>query len=183
MPAIQWARDLMTALKNTGTGEDKLEIIRAAMLERYNDRLNARLAKDHPDRHLTALEAVAALEAAHAEDPHRVPDLTLEKARQLTNTGTYTELPPPKHAAELLPPPPEGPAPDRVILPPEGPMAAPPKVLAGVTSLSGDVNTVGPKPIVKGDDGRTARQGSMKAPGKTAGMPAADAVGAGHGSG
>ncbi len=138
MQPIHWAAGLARELKKTGTGEGKLDAVRRAMAARFADPAHAHKDARHPDRHLTAMEAVDVLRAAGAGE------VTIAKALSLAETGVWA---PPKPAAAELPEPPEGPAPVRVRQPepevtvPEG------DPFAGVMDLGADVATVGPKPV------------------------------------
>jgi hypothetical protein len=112
---IRWAADLVRELKRTGTGEAKLDVVRAAMRERFDAGRLADLPPDHPGRHLTAEEAVAVL------DGHELTagSVTCEKARALARVGVYVEPPaaaPARPVEDLLPPPPGGTA-DRTAEP------------------------------------------------------------------
>ncbi len=95
------------------------------------------LPPDHPDRHLTAAEAIQVLERAGAGE------VTLDKARQLAQMGHY-EAPKMANPADLLPPPPKVNAPERSL--PEDPE---PRQIAGVYEVNArpDAETVGPKAV------------------------------------
>lgn len=99
---IQWADDLIDALAETGTGQDKLNVIRAAKLLKFNlgefyglpaghaDRgRRTSLPEDDPKRHLTAKQALQAL-----EDDETVGEGTKQKARSICRCGSYTPAPP-----------------------------------------------------------------------------------------
>jgi hypothetical protein len=159
---VEWASDLVRELGRTHTGAGKLDLIQRAMRDRFDHPDHRHKPADHPDRHLTAAEAVEVL----AQD-ETVGALTREKARQLAETGRYV---PAAAAADVgpppLPPPPKGQAPRRTAKPqpraaaPEPAKADPPG--PGVHDLSsGAVPTVGPKPA-DADDGR----GAPKKPGR-----------------
>lgn len=170
---VEWAADLVRELGKTGTGAAKLDKVRRAMVERHNDPAHAALAPDHPDRHLSAREGLAVLEA----DPE-VGELTRQKARALVEAGRYV----PAAAATLrpadaLPPPPKGKAPHREAKPKEpgkpadaGQVPAPParaRVAVDQPGVvrdlaAGAVETTGPKPA--GDEGGKA--GGHRAKGK-----------------
>ena len=99
---VEWADDLVRELGKTGTGPAKLDGVRAAKLARYHAPGNHGKPADHPDRHLTAREALAVLEA----DP-AASDLTRAKARSIVKYGRYVpDAPAARHPADLLPPPP-----------------------------------------------------------------------------
>lgn len=140
MSAIHWAAGLIGPLKATGTGQGKIDIVKAAMADRFHDPAHAKKPLDHPDRHLTAAEAITSLKRAGAGE------VTLDKARQLAGTGQYTPPPPTAHPGDLLPPPPTGEAPVREVNEDEETVAngedAP-----GVQDLSADVDAVGPKEL------------------------------------
>lgn len=179
---IQWAADLREALRASGTGAAKISAISAAMAERFDEPALARLPADHPDRHLTAAEAVEVLERAGAGE------VTLDKARQLVATGRYKAPPPPTPRGELIPPPPRGPAPTRAPLAGRG---EPPVPIAGPADLSlKDVDTVGPKPV--GDEPpaekatpKKPKRGGKKKPAATADEvePAEEPADEGHEAG
>jgi hypothetical protein len=134
---IHWAAGLVVALKATFTGQAKLDLILAAMAARWNDPAHAGKPGNHPDRHLTAAEAVAVLVKAGAGE------VTLMKARQLAETGEYVK-PAPVNPADLLPPPPDGPAPVRgEDVAPEPEM----KSIAGTVDIDASADTIGLKPI------------------------------------
>jgi hypothetical protein len=142
---IQWAHALVAALKKSGTGEDTLNVIRGAMLARANDPLNAKLPAKHPDRHLTAKEALGIV---MIELPGHTT--TIEKINQFITTGHYIEPTPPTPLVDLLELPPEEDAPERAA--PEA--AAEPMNVAGVRDkipgihkVTQDIDTVGPKPM------------------------------------
>lgn len=141
---IHWAADLVKALKATFTGQAKLDLIRTAMAARFHAPEHADKKDDHPDRHLTAAEAIAVLEKSG------VGEVTLEKARTLAETGMWNK-PAAVNPADALPSPPTGPAPDREME--SGTLDALKrtvdalKPIAGVTDLSTAVDTVGLKPV------------------------------------
>lgn len=139
MPGIAWAKDLIPALKASGTGDGKLEAIRRAMLARHADERYAHLPAAHPDRHLTAAGAVAALRAVGAGE------VTVRKALELANTGTFTPPKPEAHPADLIPAP-ETPV-DYVPPPVEDVEEEPDPLpaVAGVTDLT--ENAIGPSPL------------------------------------
>lgn len=76
-------------------------MVRRAKLARFNDPAHAALPADHLDRHLTARQALDALNA----DP-AVGEGTRAKARSLVAHGEVRPAPPTPHPADLLPPPP-----------------------------------------------------------------------------
>ncbi|MDB5312184.1 MAG: hypothetical protein JWO38_6386 [Gemmataceae bacterium] len=103
---IHWAAGLVPALRNTGTGTAALDLIESSMVARFNQFPD--LPESHPDRHLTAREAVEILTSAL---PYHT--VTIDKAKQLMETGAWKEPPPPAKPSAFLPPPPDGPAPQR----------------------------------------------------------------------
>jgi hypothetical protein len=132
---IQWAKGLVDALKKSGTGETALNVIRAAMVSRDCDPAHAKLPPRHPDRHLTAKEAVAILER---DLPQHLT--TIEKARQLAEKGVYLEPAPVKPAADLLDEPPETEAPEREL--PAAETKVEPRQIAGVVDKTPGVHNV-----------------------------------------
>ncbi len=145
---IQWAHGLVTALKKSGTGDSTLNVIRAAMVERASDPAHAKLPPKHADRHLTAREAVAVLER---DLPTHT--ITIDKARQYAETGTYILPPPTAAAVDLLPLPPDEDAPEREL-----PVADVQDLMqiagvkdkvAGIHNVNSEIDTVGPKPVVR----------------------------------
>jgi len=99
---VKWAADLIRKLQESGTGQAKLNLIRAARQDRFAE--SPHLPDDHPDRHLTAAEAVALLDA----HPLTAGGLTAVKARSFAETGEWVEPPagPSRFADEAVPPPP-----------------------------------------------------------------------------
>jgi hypothetical protein len=94
---LKWADDLIAALAETGTGHDKLDVVRRAKVLKFdlgenyglpeddpNHDKRTALKPDDPKRHLTAKQALAALEA----DP-TVGEVTKEKARAILKSGTW----------------------------------------------------------------------------------------------
>jgi hypothetical protein len=81
---LKWASELVRGLADTGTGAEKLAAVQKARVAKFDDPGHAGKPPTHPDRHLTAEEGLAAIEAAFPDSP-----LTLEKARQLVRTGCY----------------------------------------------------------------------------------------------
>lgn len=151
---VEWAADLVRELGKTGTGAAKLEVIRRKQLERFNDPRHAGKDPAHPDRHLTAREALAAIETPDEHGGYPVPELTRQKARAIVETGRYVPaVAATVHAADALPPPPRGKAPARKAEPPkpaEDMDQARPRGRRdpGVHDLSAGFGgeTVGPKP-------------------------------------
>jgi hypothetical protein len=143
---VQWAAPLVKALEKSGTGNAALDVIRAEMIRRNFDPEHKNKAASHPDRHVTAKEAVAILER---ELPNHVT--TIDKARQFAETGTYLEPAPVKPASDLLPEPPETDAPERELPVAEAKelrqIAGVVGKTPGVHNVNADINTIGPKRI------------------------------------
>ncbi|MBA4191309.1 MAG: hypothetical protein C0467_25280 [Planctomycetaceae bacterium] len=137
MAGIQWAADLREALLQTGTGQGKLDLIAAAMSKRFDDPAHADKDPQHPDRHLTAVEAVAVLQKAGAGD------VTLEKCRQLLMTGEYAPPKPAASSADRLPPPPKATAPTRRAVASDEPVVQP----VSVSFVNESAETIGPREI------------------------------------
>ena len=100
---LKWAADLLRKLGETGTGADKLAVLRAAMRAKFDGPDVRHLDGRDARRHLTAAEGVAALEA-----DLRVGEGTVRKARAVAEFGEY--VPAAAGAVtpgeNLLPPPP-----------------------------------------------------------------------------
>jgi hypothetical protein len=144
---IPWAQGMVAALKKTGTGETTLKVIRQAMVDRFNDPAYAKLPDSHADRHLTSKEAIGVLER---ELPGHT--ITIDKARQLMETGRYIPPPELKPEADLIPLPPEGDVPDRELPEKkEQPLANLGVVdsIPGVHQINAETQVVGLKPIGK----------------------------------
>ncbi|VTT98934.1 unnamed protein product [Gemmataceae bacterium] len=152
MAGIQWAADLVGELRKTGTGQGKLDLVARAMADRFDAPEHAGKPESHPDRHLTAAEAVAVLQR------HGTGEVTLEKCRQLLLTGVYAP-PAERRPADKLPPPPRTSAPARE--PVTGPEARVQPVAAPFSNDAG--SEVGPKPVAQEEAG-LARAGEKPEP-------------------
>ncbi|HYH63958.1 MAG TPA: hypothetical protein VD866_04600, partial [Urbifossiella sp.] len=82
---VKWAADLIRRLEATGTGAAKLNILRAARQDRFA--ASPHLPDTHPDRHLTAADAVAMLDS----HPLTAGTLTAVKARAFVEVGEWAE--------------------------------------------------------------------------------------------
>jgi hypothetical protein len=142
MSQVQWAADLLRELKSLRTGHAKLDALGRAMVEHRNDPDLAHLPADHPDRHMTAAEALDVLRKHPT-----VGEVTIDKARQLVEKGRYTPPAGASKPVDLLPLPPSGQAPVRKAK--KAKVVAPePTAIAGVQSLAiADVDTLGVKPV------------------------------------
>lgn len=168
MAGIQWAADLVDGLRATGTGQAKLDLVGRAMADLFDAPEHAHKPDAHPDRHLTAHEAVAVLQRAGAGE------VTLEKCRQLLLTGVYA--PPAERVtpADRLPKPPRATAaPVRAIEAPDEP-----RVQQVATDFALDDSAViGPKPVAQEeaatDLARAGEKPEPKKPGGKKGKKAA----------
>ena len=118
---VKWAADLVRRLKETGTGDASLGVIRDAMTARFKDPDRVHLPPDDPARHLTAAEAVEALVRREHDAGRSGNSPTVLKARALAETGVWVEPAAnarPRGVEDLLPPPPA----ERTLLP--APMVA-----------------------------------------------------------
>jgi hypothetical protein len=104
---VEWAADLVRELDRRGTGAAKLDVIRRAMRDRFGHPDHADKDETDADRHLTAREALAALEASPD-----VPQATKDKARSLVEFGRVVPV---KTAGDPMPAPPKGKAPQRKL--------------------------------------------------------------------
>jgi hypothetical protein len=108
---IEWAKGLVVALECTYTGKHSTDLIRNAMVVLFNHPDHEDKDPTHPDRHLTADQAIAVLQQGFVDGI--TPDLTVLKAINLRKKGTWTTTPLPGHGADVLPDPPSSAAPKR----------------------------------------------------------------------
>ena len=113
---IVWADDLIAALAETGTGHDKLAVIRREKILKFdlgehyglpegdpNHLRKTALPESDPKRHLTAKQALKALEG----DPS-VGEGTVAKARSIVKTGGWKPADPVAQTPDAhVPPPPK----------------------------------------------------------------------------
>lgn len=137
---IEWARHLATALECTYTGADKIVLVKNAIAARFDDPRHRKKEPTHPDRHLTADEAIHVLEQGVLDGA--CTELTVAKAKALREYGTYLPVGAPGHAADRLPAPPKTLAPEREL-----PALVEPEVVAEASG--GEVEVVGVKTIVQ----------------------------------
>ncbi|MBA4192475.1 MAG: hypothetical protein C0467_31285 [Planctomycetaceae bacterium] len=170
MAGVQWAAELRDGLRASGTGKGKLDAISEAMAERFDHPAHAGKPDDHPDRHLTAAEALDLLRQIGAGE------YTIDKAKQLIEKGQIKPVEQPTGRGERLPKPPRIPAPMRPVTV-EG--REPPRSIAGVEERTvGDGDTIGLKPIEKADaqaDKRPAKKPATVKRGKKAKVEEAEA--------